>query len=63
MNTAQIIHLLVQAQHLIVGRHFHGWYVFQCFEQVKVAGSHPTMHRLVCGVIHVWPHGFVVKWR
>jgi hypothetical protein len=63
MNSALIIHLLTQVQHEIAAHPSHGWRVFECFQSVRASGSHPAMVRLVCGIIHVWNHGFVVKWR
>jgi hypothetical protein len=64
MNSALIIHLLTQVQHLIAGHRLpRGWRVFECFQSVQAARSHPAMVRMVCGVIHVWNHGVVMKWR
>ena len=65
MNTALLMHLLAQAQQVVHGHHFGGWTSFQCFEWVKVvhAGSGEVGRRLVCGTIHVWEHGIVMKWR
>ncbi len=63
MNTALIIHLAGLLQHAVHGHHFHGWTVSECFEWVQVPGTHPVLRRLVCGTIHVWEHGAVIKWR
>ena len=63
MNTALIIHLLTDVQHHIHGHHFRGFTVFECFEWVKVRTAGVLDRRLVCGTIHVWQHGVVMKWR
>ena len=63
MNTALLLHLLAQAQHVVHGHHFTGWTVHECFEWVRVRRDGWFDRRLVCGTIHVWEHGFVVKWR
>ena len=65
MNTALILHLLALVQHAVHGHHFRGLYVPECFEYVKVIDpkTHFVHLKLICGIIHVWPHGAIVTWR
>jgi hypothetical protein len=63
MNTALLLHLLGLAQHVIHGHHFRTTVVPECFETVKVAGTHPVMYRFVCGLIKYGPHFISVTWR
>lgn len=67
MNTALIIHLLAIVQHQIFAHPIPahrgwggngGWTVFECFESARA-----PLHGMVCGTIHVWNHGVVMKWR
>lgn len=66
MNTALILHLLAEVQRLIFWHPWRGpgWTTFQCWEQLRVVHRNGQVdHRLVCGLVHVWRHGVVMKWR
>ena len=65
MNTALIIHLLTQVQHLIHGHHFHPVIVPECFQWARVRDPQTgrIARRLVCGLIKFGPHFASVTWR
>lgn len=63
MNSAQIIHLLLQVQHLIAGHHFHPWVWIGCTSRPgSPAEVMPHLARGGCTVIRVAPHSIRVTW-